>query len=85
MNDIATGKKKRAPRTEPQKAQRVRKREGQKGKLTARQSRSFKQNEEWKPDNVSSTAFFAAGVKEIEFGPDFIVQEYVCRVHACSI
>jgi hypothetical protein len=72
----AKPKQQRPGRTEAQKDERRRKRDGQKGKLNVRQSKTkwfFGKNDEWKAEDSD----FKAGIKEIEFGPDFTVQEYV--------
>jgi hypothetical protein len=75
-SQCAKPKQQRPGRTEAQKEERRRKREGQKGKLNVRQSKTkhfFGKNDEWKAEDLD----FKAGIKEIEFGTDFTVQEYV--------
>ena len=83
MASAAPAKRQWKGRTDEQKAERARKREQQKSGLNARQSRTstgkkptkvqrvFGKLDEWKPEELG----FTAGIKEIEFGPDFVVQE----------
>jgi len=83
MASAAPAKRQWKGRTDEQKAERARKRQQQKAKLNAQQSGAptrkprtkaqgvFNKLEEWKPEELG----FTAGIKEIEFGPDFVVQE----------
>jgi len=83
MESATPGKRQWKGRTDEQKAERAQKRQQQKAKLNAQQSgaptrkprtkaqRIFNKLEEWKPEDLE----FTAGIKEIEWGPDFVVQD----------
>ncbi|KAI4675079.1 uncharacterized protein J4E88_007983 [Alternaria novae-zelandiae] len=83
MESAAPAKRQWKGRTDEQKAERAKKRQEQKSGLNARQARTstgkkptkvqrvFSKLDEWKPEELG----FIAGIKEIEFGPDFVVQD----------
>ncbi|KAI4626481.1 hypothetical protein J4E83_003632 [Alternaria metachromatica] len=83
MESAAPAKRQWKGRTDEQKAERAKKRQEQKSGLNARQARTstgkkptkvqrvFNILDEWKPEELG----FTAGIKEIEFGPDFVVQD----------
>ncbi|KAI4666376.1 uncharacterized protein J4E79_002414 [Alternaria viburni] len=72
METAAPAKRQWKGRTDEQKAERARKRQQQKtSKKPTKVQRVFTKLEEWKPEDLG----FKVGIKEIEFGPDFVVQE----------
>ncbi|KAI4625956.1 hypothetical protein J4E80_003090 [Alternaria sp. BMP 0032] len=83
MEPAAPAKRQWKGRTDEQKAERARRRQQQKSGLNARGSRTstgkkptkvqrvFNKLDEWKPEELG----FTAGIKEIEFGPDFVVRD----------
>jgi hypothetical protein len=70
--NVKRTKQKPAPRTEAQKAERCQNREGQKVRQT-KTKRTYAKNDGWN----AATLGFKAGIKQIEFGPDFIVDQCV--------